>query len=371
LVSSALAFACTNHKHATAHGPTASPNSGDAPPAAPAPSYDAAQTALEQLRYPGPKTSSGSTAACTANHLVWREAGTSGAVHSWDARSKAQTDYAFKATHAALFVPSDSFIVVGGEDGSPESGKILVYQTGTPNTLVATLPEATGFAATDGAVIRADQTVDDKKLDGTKARRWNGLSAQTVDLSDVLPTHVPPAAFAADQLVIPSKLNAPSTLYVVDVKNSTTSSVTFDEAVIARQILPSAEGLFVSYVRGGDEPALRLYRNNQNSPDARYELGDDLANRPMLFANSPPDEHRLEQAIAMHGRTLLYASKHGIFAYDFASGDLSPVQLSAGKGTFVPDVMCVITEQNVLVYREIDDSAGQTWMVSLAPGAPP
>jgi hypothetical protein len=327
--------------------------------------YDQAQGELEHVRYAGPLTSRGSTVACTGNHLVWREAGTTGAVHSWDARTKEQTDYAFKATHAALFVPSDSFIVVGGEDGTPESGKIVAYRTGTPNTLVAALPEATGFAATNGAIVRADQTIDDTKLDGTKARVWTETSAQIVDVSGVLPTRVPPAAFANDQLVIPARRTPPSLLYIVDIEKSTTASVTFDAATRAREFLPSSEGLLVSYVRDSNVMALRLYRNNEDSPENRFELGDEIANHPALLANSPIDEHRFYRSMAMFERTLLYASQFGIFAYDFVSGELAPVQLNGSQKTFAPDVLCVITEPKLLVYREMDDAEGRTWIVPL------
>src|SRR5690606_15502815 len=105
-------------------------------------------------------------------------------------------------------------------------------------------------------------------------------TGDTDDVTQVLPTQQPPAAFANGQLVIPGDVTIPHPLYLVDVAKKTVKSVEFDGAVTARQVLPSPEGLLVSYVRGGGKYALRLYRGDQDSASARYELGDDLANRP-------------------------------------------------------------------------------------------
>jgi hypothetical protein len=48
------------------------------------------------------------------------------------------------------------------------------------------------------------------------------------------------------------------------------------------------------------------------------------------------------------------------------SGVLRPVQLVAGKKTAVPDVLCVLGDENLLVYRMSGDTLGQIWAVPLA-----
>jgi hypothetical protein len=324
--------------------------------------YDEAQSALEAKRFPGPLTAAGSRGECTANHLVWRDS--DGALHSWAAQTQSRIDYTFVAPqNRPLFAPSDSYVVV---DVAPTYAELALYKTGEPGTKVTGIPYAYAWAAADGAVIRADQSIDNAPLGGTKVRRWNAGSGITEDISQILPTQQPPAAFAKGELVIPGDVVIPHPLYIVDVAKKTTASVVFDGALTARQILPSAEGLLVSYVRSGGTSALRIYRNNQDSAASRYELGDDLANRPGLYPDSPANEHRLNYRIAMHGRTLLYGSLYGIFAYDFVSGALAPVQLAVKDTAMVADILCVIRDRGLLVYRDISDSQGQIWVVPLA-----
>ena len=327
--------------------------------------YDEAQKALAAKRFPGPLTAQGSRGACTASHFVWRDS--DGSLHSWAAKSQSRTDYGFKATQPRpFFAPSDSYIVVDGT----APNQIAVYRTGMTNALVGNLAYAYAFAGADGSVIRADQAIDNVQLGGTKVRRWTENTGATVDVSQVLPTQQPPAAFENDELVIPGNVTIPHALYIVNVAKKTTTSVTFDGAVSARQILPTTEGLLVSYARSGGASGLRLYRNNQDTAASRHELGDELANLPALFPDSPANEHRLLNQIAMHGKTLLYGSSYGIFAYDLVTGSLSPVQLGADKTALIADIMCVIPSQGLLIYRNLQDSQGQVWAVPLATTLP-
>jgi hypothetical protein len=323
--------------------------------------YDEAQKALEAKRYPGPLTAQGSKGFCTANHFVWRDS--DGTLHSWAAATQSRVDYTFEnPVNRPFFAPSDAYILVD----TPSFAELAVYETGKAKALVTTLPYAYAYAAGDGAVIRADQSVNNVSLGGTKVRRWTASSGITDDISQVLPTQQPPAAFANDELVIPGDVTVPHPLYIVNVAKKTTTSVVFDGGLTARQVLPSVEGLLVSYARSGGTSALRLYKGNQDTAAARYELGDELANRPPLYPDSPPKEHHLSVNIAMHGRRLIYDSVYGIFAYDFATTSLAPVQLGAGKAPLLIDVMCVIRDRRVLVYRDIQDKLGQIWVVPLA-----
>ena len=105
---------------------------------------------------------------------------------------------------------------------------------------------------------------------------------------------------------------------------------------------------------------------NDDAAASRYEVGDDLTNRPPLFSDSPASEHTFVNRIAMHGRVLLYGSAFGIFAYSFATGALAPIQLGPSKTVFVPDVMCVVRDRSLLVYRVSGDKLGQVWTVPLA-----
>ncbi|HVH44409.1 MAG TPA: hypothetical protein VM925_18780 [Labilithrix sp.] len=329
--------------------------------------YDEAQKALAAKRFPGPLTATGSIGACTANHFVWQEQ--DGALHSWSAKTQTRTDYAFKSKeYRGLIFPSDDFIVVVA-DAPKGARQLAVYKTGEPNTFVSNLPYAQGYAAAAGAVIRTDEVfepVDGGTTGGVKVRRWSASSGSTSDLSQTLPTYERPAALADDQLVIPGSALVPHAVYIVDVAKKTTASVTFDGALAIYRYLPSPDGLVVSYVRNASTWAIRLYRNNQDTPASRYEIGDDVSNRPGLFPDSPEKEHRPLSRIARYGRALLYDALYGVFAYDIATGSLAPVQLGADKTTLGVDILCVIGDHGLLVYRDVSDSLGQTWLVPLA-----
>ena len=85
-----------------------------------------------------------------------------------------------------------------------------------------------------------------------------------------------------------------------------------------------------------------------------------------LRRSPSPLEHKFLGRVATWNQKVLYASAYGIWSYDMVSGVLVPVQLVAGKQTAVPDVLCVLRDENLLVYRMSSDTLGQLWAVPLA-----
>jgi hypothetical protein len=327
--------------------------------------YDDVQAALASKRFPGPTTAAGSKGYCTSSYFVWRE--TDGTLHSWAPKTQARIDYGFKAAGTRpYFVPSDSFVAV---DVVPGYAQIDVFRTDTTNVLVTSIPYALNFVSANDGVIRLDQAVGGVDLGGTKVRRWNAASGLTEDITTVLPTREPPSSFASDTLVIPGGITIPHPLYIVDVVKKTTGSVTFDGAIVLQQTEEGEGGLVVSYVRNGAAgAALRVYKGNQDA--SRFELGDEVANRPRYLADSPNDlEHKFLGRIATWKTRVLYASAYGIWWYDLVTGALAPLQLVPGKQTAVPDVMCVVKSTGTLVYRMSNDALGQVWAVSLPAGS--
>lgn len=144
--------------------------------------------------------------------------------------------------------------------------------------------------------------------------------------------------------------------------------MTFDGAIALQQTEPFAGGLAVAYVRNGTSgAALRIYTGNKDDAASRFELGDEVANRAGYFADSPGAlEHKFLTRVTTWGRKILYASAYGIWSYDLPSGAMTPVQLVANKKTAVPDVMCVLADAGLLVYRMSSDTLGQIWAVPLA-----
>ena len=328
--------------------------------------YDDIQAKLDAKRFPGPTTSQGSKGACTSKYFVWKD--TDGAVHSWAGKTQSRIDYAFKVQGSRpYFVPSDTLI---GTDILPGYTGIAVYRTDAANTLVkASLPYAFNFVATNDGIVRLDQNVNGTPVDGTMVRRWDLSTDTTVNLSTVLPTKEPPSSFVNDTLVIPGGITIPYALLAFDVVKKTTKSVTFDGALVLQQTEQFAAGLAVAYVRSGTSgAALRIYKNDLDDPGSRYELGDDVANRPPYLVDTPNGmlEHKFIAHITTWNQKVLYASAYGIWSYDMVSGALAPVQLVAGKKTAVPDVMCVLAAENLLVYRMSNDTLGQVWAVPLA-----
>jgi hypothetical protein len=342
----------------------ATDEAGDAGgPDAPGPyeTYDGAQRFLSLMRQAGPVTAQGSAGRCTSKYFVWRDA--DGTMHSWEAKSGLRADHAFKSARPS-FVPSDAFIAV---DVTPSYASVAVYETGTtPNVLVDNIPYAFNFVAANDGIIRLDQSIDNVPLNGTKVRRWVASTKQTEDLSQVLPTQQPPVAFANGQVVVPGGVNVPFALHMVDVNAKTTSAVTFDDAVALRQVVPSPSGLLVSYARTGGAAGLRLYRNDKDDAASRVELGDAISALPALYADSPKDEHAfLSRFTTYGGNVVVFDSPYGVFAYDRVKARLAPLQLGKDKKVFFVDVLCVISDANLVAFREMGDLSGQIWTLSL------
>lgn len=324
--------------------------------------YDDVQKALEAKRFPGPSTVQGSKGYCTPKYFVWRES--DGTIHSWAAKTQARLDYTWKAGGTRpYFVPADTFIAV---DVLPGYTAIDVYRTDVANTLVTSIPYAFNFVTASDGVIRLDQSINNVDIGGTKVRRWNAGANTTEDITTVLPTREPPSSFVNDTLVIPGGVTIPFALWLVDVVKKTTTSVTFNGGIVLQQTEQAAGGLVVSYVRNGTSgAALRVYKNDLDDAASRFELGDEVENRAGYFVDAPNLEHEFLTRVATWKQKIFYASAYGIWSYDLVSGALAPVQLVSNKKTAVPDVMCVLRDENVLVYRMSGDTLGQLWAVPL------
>lgn len=322
--------------------------------------YDAVQAKLEAKRFPGPMTAQGSSGYCTAKYFVWKDS--DGTLHSWAGQTQARIDYGFKSQTRPYFVPADTFIAVD----APGFTGLDVYQTNAAMTAVTTLPYAFNFVSANDGVIRLDQNLSGQPPMTTKVRRWNSAGGMTEDISTALPTQQPPSSFVNDAVVIPASVTIPFALYIVDVVQKTTTSVTFDGALGLQQTEQSAPGLVVAYSRSGGVSAIRLYKGDHDDAPSRFEIGDDIANRGPYFQDGPAGEHKFVARITTWGQKVLYASAFGIWSYDVPSGAIAPVQLAAGKKVGVPDVMCVLKDPGLLVYRLPGDTLGQIWAVPLA-----
>jgi hypothetical protein len=323
--------------------------------------YDAVQAKLEAKRFPGPTTTQGSNGYCTSSHFVWKDS--DGTLHSWAAQTQARIDYAFKVQTRPYFVPSDTFIAVD----TPSFSGIAINHTNAPNDLVTTLPYAFNFVSANDGVILLDQKIGTTVLNGTKVRRWNASTGITEDISMVLSgVQQPPSSFVNDAVVIPASVTVPYALYIVNVVQKTTTSVTFDGALGLQQTEQSAPGLVVAYSRSGGVSAIRLYKGDHDNTASRFEIGDDVANRGPYLQDGPVGEHKFIARITTWGQKVLYASAFGIWSYDVPTGALAPVMLAAGKTVGVPDVMCVLEDAGLLVYRLPGDTVGQIWAVPLA-----
>jgi hypothetical protein len=326
--------------------------------------YDDVQSKLDAKRFLGPTTAQGSKGVCTPKYFVWKES--DGTVHSWAGKTQTRLDYAFKVQGTRpYFVPSDTLI---GTDILPGYTGIAVYKTDAANVLVkASLPYSFNFVAANDGIIRLDQNVNGTPIDGTMVRRWDFSTDTTVDISTVLPTKEPPSSFVNDTVVIPGGVTIPYSLIMVDVAKKMVKSVTFDGAIALQQTEHFAGGLAVSYVRNGTSgAALRVYKGGLDDAASRFELGDELANISPYLADAPNMlEHKFLTRVTTWNQKILYASAYGIWSYDLVTGALAPVQLVAGKKTAVPDVLCVLAAENLLVYRMSGDTLGQVWAVPL------
>jgi hypothetical protein len=318
--------------------------------------YEAAQAALQKLRYPGPTTAQGSTGRCTDSRFIWRD--TDGSLHSWKAADESRVDYTFKQPTTSLHrFASDTYFPVDHSDYST----VDVYDTTQPNSLVKALPYAYDSAGGSDGVFLFTQI--GAPTNATQAKHWTQSNDMTVNLGMQIPTPQPISTFRHGLAIYPSSVNAPYPLYIFDTSNGTQTSVTFDGGIAIYDTLPTPAGLVVSYARTGPVPSIRLYQNNQDG--MRTEIGDEVANLPGLYSDSPVNEHKFEAHVSADGNNLIYASAFGIFSYAIGQGTLKAVQLGPNKTVFVPDIMCVIESQHVLVYRVQGDTVGQIWAVPL------
>ena len=142
--------------------------------------------------------------------------------------------------------------------------------------------------------------------------------------------------------------------------------MTFDGAVGLQQTERFTDGLVVGYARNGVAGAtMRVYKNLQDDTASRFELGDELANRANYFVDGPQGEHKYLTHFTTWNRKVLYGSAYGIWSYDFVTASFAPVQLAPNKTVGVPDFMCVLADEKLLVYRNTNDSVGQVWAVPL------
>ncbi len=308
---------------------------------------------LEKKRYPGPLTAQGSRGVCTDSRFVWRDS--DGTLHAWTAATQARLDYAWKAPVGPSFFPGDAYISVP----KPDYSGLDVYDPTAASGLLGSLPyKSSSAGASDGVVLGAQTS------GGTKVQHWAAATGVTDDVSSLLSTSQPPSSFGENELVIPAGVNSPYPLYIVNVVQKTTTSVTFDGFIAMYDTLSTPLGLVVSYARSGPVPNIRLYQGNQDA--SRVEIGDELANTPSLFADSPANEHKFLAHITRDGKHLIYASAFGIFAYGMDHGTLTALQLGPNKTVFVPDVLCVIPSARLLMFRVQGDAVGQVWALPLA-----
>jgi hypothetical protein len=324
------------------------------------PYYADVQAALAAKRFAGPKTGATARGQCTPSYFVWVDDDKS--VHSWRGTTKARIDYGFadNGSHAYLF-PSDVFFTV-----DRPFVFVDVYRLDAANMLVASIPYSENFVSASDGVILLDQKIGGADVGGTKVRRWNAASMTTEDITGVLPTRESPSSFVGDTLVIPGGKTPPYPLYIVDVVKKTSTSVTYGDGTQISQTEPSGAGLLVAYTNG--LPSLRLYKGNSDSAASRVELAPDIDALPAYFEDPPPDgrEHAFAPMIATWGKKILFASALGIWSYDPASKALAPVQLNAMKVPGLPQMMCVLRDAGLLLYKPHDDVDDQIWAVPLS-----
>jgi hypothetical protein len=306
----------------------------------------------------------GAKVACSDRYFFWRDP--DGSVHAWEVATQKRIDYAFKAdANRPFFYASDATVVV---EVLPNRATLRAYDTATGNAL-GDVPYAVNFAARDKDVLRMDQFIDGQFLNGTRVRLQPPGGAPR-DVTSLLPTTQPPTSFDGQTLVIPGAYPVPFPLYIVHTARNAVDSVVFDGGIAyndARATTGATPGLVVWYVRNGtDGNAIRVYRGFKNDAASRFELGDEVNNRPKVFADGPRLEHKFIARIETFGDKVLYGSTYGIWAYDLQSGKLQPAQLAAGETEpLVAEFMCVTRASNTLMYRRQGDTVGQVWAVPL------
>ena len=336
------------------------PTDATSPPAQ-RPTYADVQATLEAKRFAGPKTGMAARGHCTPSYFLWVNLDNS--VHSWRGTTKARIDYGFtdNGYHSYLF-PSDAYFTV-----ERPFVFVDVYRMDAANVLVSSLPYSENFASVSDGVILLDQKIDGVDLGGTKVRRWNATSMVTEDITGVLATRESPSSFANDTLVIPGGKDAPYLFHIVDVAKKTSTAVMFSNGNLVLQTEESQDGLLVAYTGGGGGAQLRLYKGNLDNAASRFELGSEIEALPPYFEDPPTtgQEHDFRPTIAMWGKKLLFATDYGIWSYDLASKALAPVQLNANKLSGGPNLMCVMRDAGLLVYRMTNDLNNQVWAVPL------
>ena len=313
------------------------------------------QLSLAQLKQQGPLTPPQSQGQCTDHYFFWKES--DGTLHSWFADDGTVIDYAFKAPTRPFFRASDAYVAV---DTQPFSNKIDVYRTAAANQKVTQLDLPASWGATNDGVLLV-QTVSATSVRIAKWTEGQGVTTLTSDLT----SQEAPSAYANGQLLLPASVIQPFPLYLIDAANGSVDSVNFAGALAYRSGVPSARGLFVSYVRQGGINALRWYQNDQ---DDTVEITDALALIPPYFADPPPvREHEFLTHTAFGGGSrLFYGGFYGIWSYDLDAGTIAPVQLSIDKVTFAPDILCVMPGANKLVYRDSQDATGRMYWIDIA-----
>jgi hypothetical protein len=314
--------------------------------------YASAQTSLASKRFPGPLTSQGSRGMCTDSRFLWRDS--DGTLHAWTAATQTRVDYTFKAPSTPAFFPGDSYISVP----SSNYQNLNVYDPATEGSLLTSLPYKYASAGRGDGVVFGLQTGG-----GTKVQHWIAGTGVTDDVSAILSTQQPPSSFGLDEIVYPASVTIPYPLYIVNVAKKSTTSVTFDGSIGMYETLSTPMGLVVSYARSGPVPNIRLYQSNQDT--SRVEIGDELANMPNLFPDTPANEHKFIAHITRDGNNLIYASAFGIFGYAMDKAVLAPLQLGPNKTVYVPDVLCVIPSARLLMFRIQGDAVGQVWALPL------
>lgn len=319
-------------------------------------SYSKRRAELEVLRQQGPVTPQNSTGHCTPSRFVWRES--DGTVHSWSGIDQSTLDYAFKvSTPAYAFRASDHYLVTA----TASFDGLDVFRADTEYEKVTTLPYSAYYGASGDGVLRIEWSDPET----SRVSRWteNGTSY----VSSPFPSRQPHSSIDNGTMVVPAGVNAPYLLNLIFDDGTPSTSVLFAGAASLQASLPTPRGLLVWYARNGNNSALRLYRDNSDSDQNRYEIGDELANRDPYFNDIGPHGHEFFNRIAFYGDSwVIYTSIFGIWAYHTETAELRPLQLGAQDRAYTVDVLCVMQEAGLLAYRDMTDAAGRIWVVPLA-----
>ena len=111
-----------------------------------------------------------------------------------------------------------------------------------------------------------------------------------------------------------------------------------------------------------------VHQGNLDTAASRVELDQDIDALPPYFDDPPTtgQEHAFRPTIATWRKKILFATDYGIWSYDLATKALAPVQLNANKLSGGPNLMCVMRDAGLLVYRMNNDLDNQIWAVPLS-----